>query len=49
MVKQPRLKEEASVNKPFSAVTQVFYGYTYNQVKAVVEVLLILLYTTCWT
>ena len=27
------------MNKPFSAVTQVLRGYTYNQVKAVVEVL----------
>ena len=27
------------MNKPFSSVTQVLRGYTYNQVKAVVEVL----------
>lgn len=27
------------MNKPFSAVTQVLRGYTYNQVKAVIEVL----------
>lgn len=27
------------MNKPFSVVTQVLRGYTYNQVKAVVEVL----------
>ena len=27
------------MNKPFSAVTQVLRGYTYDQVKAVVEVL----------
>ena len=27
------------MNKPFSAVTQVLRGYTFNQVKAVVEVL----------
>ena len=28
------------MNKPFSSVTQVLRGYTYNQVKAVVEVLI---------